>query len=379
MHKKYIDKSNKSMVIAMKYDVTIIGGGATGTSIFRDLSLRNFKVALLERNKIASGTTSASHQNLVSGMRYVLKDPIVAKECADENRILSKIAPDIVGKLSNYFVGFSDDYTEQALKEARRLGIPFTETDMKEVLKEIPALSSNLEIAIETADKNINARKFCWLNCQSAISNGGNLLEKIQIRNISNGNRYILETTDGRIETDYVINATGAWVNTIAGLAGVKIPLLYSQGTIVVLKTQSPRGIQYFHTPGDADAYIVHNSRAWLGTTSTTIDNPDDARPEPWADEYLQNKFSIVLPSLRRQKVLNRFVGVRPLIKNINEAENGRALSRDFNIAEEPEDFFHVVGGKLTTARLMAQHTSDLLCEKAGVNSRCMTDKEPLL
>ena len=98
----------------MRYEVVIFGGGATGTATFRDLALRGFSVALLERRTIASGTTSASHQNLLGGLRYVLSDPIVAQECAEENAIISAIAPEVVGELRNYFVGFNIEYASRA-------------------------------------------------------------------------------------------------------------------------------------------------------------------------------------------------------------------------------------------------------------------------
>ena len=95
----------------MRYEVVIFGGGATGTATFRDLAMRGFEAALVERRPIASGTTSASHQNLLGGLRYVINDPIVAQECAEENAIISAIAPEVIGKLRNYFVGFGTEYS----------------------------------------------------------------------------------------------------------------------------------------------------------------------------------------------------------------------------------------------------------------------------
>jgi len=361
----------------MKYDIIIIGGGATGTAIFRDLAMRGLYVVLIEKNKIASGTTSASHQNLVGGMRYVIKDPIVAKECAEENRIISKIAPNLVERINNYFVGFKNDYTEKALAKAKKLDIRADEMNIKETFKEIPVLNKDLDIVIETDDKNIDAQKFCWLNCMSAKKNGGNLLENTDIYKIKRENNYILLTSEGTLEASYVINATGPWINAIAGKMNIKIPLLYSQGTIIVQKTLSPRGIQYFHRPTNADAYIVHGEYAWLGTTSTTINSPEKVNLEYWAEAYLKENFSIIIPKVKYQKILKNFIGVRPLFKEKN-TKNGRAVSRDFRIIENPENFLHIVGGKLTTARLMAEKVSDEICKKVGINSKCKTDEESL-
>ena len=37
--------------------VIVIGGGATGSGVLRDLSLRGVKAVLVEKNDLASGTT----------------------------------------------------------------------------------------------------------------------------------------------------------------------------------------------------------------------------------------------------------------------------------------------------------------------------------
>ncbi|GME70820.1 unnamed protein product [Ambrosiozyma monospora] len=43
-----------------KYDVIVVGGGATGSGTALDLSLRGLKVLVLEKNDFASGTSSKS-------------------------------------------------------------------------------------------------------------------------------------------------------------------------------------------------------------------------------------------------------------------------------------------------------------------------------
>ncbi|MGA3359115.1 MAG: FAD-dependent oxidoreductase [Halobacteriota archaeon] len=371
----------------MRYEVVIFGGGATGTSTFRDLAMRGFSVALLERRTIASGTTSASHQNLLGGLRYVLSDPIVAQECAEENAIISAIAPEVVGELQNYFVGFSTEYAWGALRAAKKLHVKATELDLRDVFREIPSLNIDLAVAVETTDRNINAQRFCWLNCASAELCGGSLFQGTEVRAITQLNDgFRIKTNHGDLRTTYIINATGPWVNTVAAKLDTSIPVTYSQGTIIVQKALSPRGIQHLRQPSDADAYIVHDGYGWLGTTSTTINNPEEANPQPWADAYLKKEFAQILPGVKDQPTLSTFAGVRALAddnhpesaKNDSHFENGRRKSRDFRVIQAPKNAFHVIGGKLTTARLMAEKIADVICDKEARSARCQTAKEPL-
>jgi len=361
----------------MHFDIVVVGGGSTGTSIFRDLSMRGFKTVLIEKEIISGGTTQHSHQNLVGGLRYVIKDPTVAKDCAEENRTLSRIAPGLIGEKGNYFVGFECEYVDRALKAARKLGISIKEMDISDVLREIPSLNKSIEIAYLTEDKNINASEFCRLNCLSSIEYGGVLLENTEISSIRKGECFKINTDDGYIESDWIVNATGPWTNSIAGLLNINIPLVYSQGTIIIQETLSPRSIQYFREPSDGDAYIVHGSHAWLGTTSTRISHPQYAEPESWAEEYLKDEFSKIMPNVKKKPCLQKFAGIRPLIGKSDD-QDSRQISRDYEIIEPISGFISIIGGKLTTARLMAEVLSNYICNKMGTKKSCRTAIESL-
>ncbi len=92
----------------IKYDCVIVGGGATGTGIARDLALRGLRVVLLEKSDLSDGTTGRSHAMLHSGARYVFNDKEAAKECANESEILLRIAPHITDPCGGFFIGIID-------------------------------------------------------------------------------------------------------------------------------------------------------------------------------------------------------------------------------------------------------------------------------
>ncbi|MBM4324250.1 MAG: FAD-dependent oxidoreductase, partial [Deltaproteobacteria bacterium] len=77
----------------LKTEVLIIGGGATGVGIARDLSLRGIPSLLIEKGDFLSGASGRNHGLFHSGARYVVSDPEAARECITENRILRKIVP----------------------------------------------------------------------------------------------------------------------------------------------------------------------------------------------------------------------------------------------------------------------------------------------
>ncbi len=96
----------------IKTDVIIIGGGATGCGIARDLALRGIPHCLIEKGDFAAGATGACHGLLHSGGRYVVNDPAAARECYDENMILRRIGEKCVEQTGGLFVRLPGDSIE---------------------------------------------------------------------------------------------------------------------------------------------------------------------------------------------------------------------------------------------------------------------------
>src|SRR6056297_3862797 len=99
-------------------DVLVIGGGATGTGIARDLALRGVDVTLVERDGLAAGTSGRSHGLLHSGARYAEADGPEARACLEENRILRRIGGECVRDSGGLFVALAAD--DPAYFEAQR-------------------------------------------------------------------------------------------------------------------------------------------------------------------------------------------------------------------------------------------------------------------
>ncbi|HMQ01324.1 MAG TPA: FAD-dependent oxidoreductase, partial [Cyclobacteriaceae bacterium] len=87
----------KSKLRIEKYDLLIIGGGITGAGIALDAASRGLKVALVEKNDFASGTSSRSTKLIHGGLRYLKQmEFALVKEVGRERAIVHKIAPHLV-------------------------------------------------------------------------------------------------------------------------------------------------------------------------------------------------------------------------------------------------------------------------------------------
>jgi len=74
-----------------------------------------------------SGTTGRHHGLLHSGARYAVHDPVAARECIEENRILKSLAPQAIEQNDGLFVALSDvdvTFSKQFIEACQIAGIP---------------------------------------------------------------------------------------------------------------------------------------------------------------------------------------------------------------------------------------------------------------
>ncbi|HEX8823534.1 MAG TPA: glycerol-3-phosphate dehydrogenase/oxidase, partial [Archangium sp.] len=82
------------------FDLLVIGGGVTGCGIARDAALRGLKVALVEREDFASGTSSRSSRLIHGGIRYLEHGHLgLVFESSIERARLLRLAPHLVRPL----------------------------------------------------------------------------------------------------------------------------------------------------------------------------------------------------------------------------------------------------------------------------------------
>jgi len=110
----------------MRTTVVVIGGGANGLFTTLDLALRGINVTLVEKGDIGSGTSGKFHGLLHSGARYAVTDPEAAKECIQENKIISRIAPHAVKDTGGLFLGVTEsdlEFYERFISSLDKIGI----------------------------------------------------------------------------------------------------------------------------------------------------------------------------------------------------------------------------------------------------------------
>ena len=133
--------------------------------------------------------------------------------------------------------------------------------------------------------------------------------------------------------------------------------------------------------PGDADILVPCGPVCILGTSSVTVPGPEDLTVTPEEVQKLLGLGVELIPALAEARLLRIFTGARPSVcaeERCPARVDGRSAGTSpcwiTRLRKAFGGFISIVGGKLTTYRLMAKATADLICKKLAVNQPCATD-----
>jgi len=375
-----------------KTQVVVIGGGATGTGVLRDLALRGIDCILLEQNDLATGTSGRFHGLLHSGARYAVKDFSSARECIQENQIIKKIAPDCIEDTGGLFIAVKGDdpnYIKSWLENCSLADISIEEVSPSDLLQTEPALTKDISRVYMVPDAAVDGFSLAAANALSARNLGARVktyscatgfkIEKQKVRGV-----YVIDRYTGQedyIKCEFVVNATGAWAGQVAKMAGIGLNITPDKGVLVIFNHRiTNKVINRLRPPGDGDIFVPHGSVTVFGTTSQTTSDPNDS--EAAAEDVLRllEEGKQLFPGLDKMRLIRAFAGVRPLYQP-DGAGSGREATRDFFLIDHDrlhglEGMISMVGGKLTTYRLMAKAASDHVSKVLKVDKPCLTDKE---
>ena len=366
--------------------MVVIGGGATGCAVARDLCLRGFDATLVEHDDLGSGTSSRFHGLLQSGARYAVSDTQFAAECLRERETVESLAPSAVEPISGVFVSLREDppeFAERFVKGCRSARIPSEEIDPEQLMAEEPAISREVVRAFTVPDAVINPWRLVNLLADDVRRQGGRVLTRHRVTAINTEGgrlrsvRIAGKGTERVLEFDAAVNAAGPWGARVAALAGGQVDLELTKGSILVLAHRVVgRAVNRCRPPTSHDIVVPTGTVSLFGTTSEVVNDPDVTQVRPQEVQALLDGAEPLLPGIRACRALRAWAGVRPLFKPKEWSGEG-PLPRRHRIVDHREEgieqFFSLCGGSLTTHRLMAEEMCDHVCRRLGVNQPCGT------
>ncbi|MHB9286206.1 FAD-dependent oxidoreductase [Halobacteriales archaeon Cl-PHB] len=379
--------------------VLIVGGGAVGTGVARDLAMRGLEVTLVERGSLASGASGHMHTLLHSGARYADDDPETAAACYRENRILKRTARSCIADVGGLFLRLSADdeaYFDRKVEACEAADIPVETLTGDEARERDPTVADAVDAAIAVPDGIIDPVRLCLANARSAADHGATIRTNTDVVDVvvEDGAVSGVRVSESdlaatftphqveTIEADYVVNVAGAHVARVAAMADLEVPVRHSQGAMLSVDFPEQETVVNRCRPRtEGDIAVPFGGASILGTTDRDVAGPEDVDETAEEIDTVVEELSAVLPDVVDARPLRAYWGLRALVDE--NAEDSTEVSREFLLLDHEQrdgrwGMASVVGGKLTTHRLVAERVADHVCGAFGIDRACQTDEVPL-
>lgn len=379
------------------YDLLIIGGGITGAGIALDAAARGLKVALIEKDDFASGTSSKSTKLIHGGLRYLKQMEVgIVREVGQERAIVHRLAPHLViaEKMLLPLVK-GGTYGKMATSIGLRVydllaGVKGTDRrvmlDKQQTLEKAPQLREDILLGSGFyAEYRTDDARLTIENIKTAHEYGATVLNHIsaidfihendQVRGVVAKCKFTGQSFN--IKASVVVNAAGPWVDELRkknhSLKGKR--LFHSKGVhIVVPHERLPlKHSVYFDVPDGRMIFAIPRHRTtYIGTTDTPYSGDLNNIPIYLEDvNYLLDAANQMFPdaNLEVKDIESSWAGLRPLI--YEEGKSASEMSRKDEIFVSDSGLISISGGKLTGYRKMAEKVTDLVISKfSGSNHR---------
>ncbi|HLT82395.1 MAG TPA: glycerol-3-phosphate dehydrogenase/oxidase [Cyclobacteriaceae bacterium] len=387
-----------------RFDLLVIGGGITGAGIALDAVSRGLKVALVERDDFAYGTSSRSTKLIHGGLRYLKQLEFgLVKEVGSERAVVHNLAPHLVvpekmllplseGKSLGYLLTSFGlklyDWLANVKKSDQRRMLTRPQTLRYEPLLKKDFIKGGAiyaEYRTDDARLTLEVMKTAFQMgaiCVSYLAARDFLYEDKHIT----GARVVDVLTQQEIElhATAIVNATGPWVDDLrtadASLSGKHLHLTKGVHIVVPRERLPVKQAIYFDVNDGRMIFAIPRGRvSYIGTTDTNYRGDKDHVAATVEDaEYLIQAVNDTFPSvqLSLNDIESSWAGLRPLIHE--EGKSASELSRRDEIFESSSGLISIAGGKLTGYRKMAERVVDLVIHRyfgEQVLRECATDR----
>lgn len=387
------------------YDVVVIGGGINGVGIAADAAGRGLSVFLCEQNDLASATSSASSKLIHGGLRYLeYYDFALVRSSLIERKILLRSAPHLV-QPKRFVVPFLKEHRSfwyirlglflydmmgHSRTFKRSKAINFSPTDPTNPLK------LSIRKGFIYTDCFVDDARLVIANALRAQRSGAEIATRMKCIDAKRIDDIWQIQLKNEITQEYIsikaralVNAAGPWVddvinnvlhvpskNHIRLVKGshIIVPKLYDREQAYVLQHKDGRIV-----------FVIPYLKQFSMVGTTDVDyagDPYKVKIDLQEMEYLCEIVSEYFHHpLKSQQIISTWSGVRPLVddKSSNLAAINRGYRLDMSVdANKKLPLLNIFGGKLTTYRLLAEQSVNLLAPYFKQCSSPWTAKRPL-
>ena len=362
------------------YDVIVIGAGAVGCAVARELSRYQLRILVLEKEADVAAGASGRNSAVVHAGFNNRPGSRMAELCVEGNKGFEALCRelDVPYKKTGKFVVALDEEDRTTLgrlmENGQANGCPGLRLLGEQELRErVPGVAGIA--AMESPETAIfDPFLYTVALAENAAANGAAFRFESEVTGIRRADgRFFIETAEKIFESHCLVNCAGVYSDRIAAMAGIQGYTIYPcRGEYILLDkvADSLLDIPVYPTPKPGDGGLgIHltptvHGNVLLGPSAEYIGERDDVAATGEVFSRLLREARQLLPTLDPSTVIGTFSGIRP--KQAPPDEGG---FWDFVLRDEPDcpGFLSLVGIEspgLTASLPIARRVCSLLRER---------------
>jgi glycerol-3-phosphate dehydrogenase len=364
-----------------EYELIVVGAGINGAAIAREAAVAGFKVLVVERGDIGSGTSSASSRLIHGGLLYLehFELGLVYESLRERERLL-ELAPHLVEPLELCIPVY-----RSARRKRWQVGIGLALYDLLStgksvpnkrlfdrdgLLAHMPGLNSDgLVGGASYYDAQVRyPERLVLENVRDAVAHGAAVATYTRVTGVrvERGRAVGVEWQSARgagiARAPLIVNAAGPWVDDVLGSIRHTRLIGGTKGSHIVVPpfAGAPRVGVYVEASADRRPFFIlpWNDLLLIGTTDERYEgDPGVAGIDARERAYLASETMRVFPGAAglAERVLYTHTGVRPLPYKPRGAEGAITRRHIIRRHRAARGVYSIVGGKLTTHRALAE------------------------
>lgn len=307
--------------------VVVIGGGIIGLSIAYQLQTRNVDVTVIEKSRIGAGATDRAAGGIRSQFTTPVSIQLSQHSKAIWNQFSHDFGVDIGFQQPGYLYLARDETTleqfQTVMDEHRTHDVPSKLLEPEEITTRWPQINTDNYVGGTYcptdgyADPHLALQGYYEAACEEGVDCkiGAPVVD---IR--TDGDRVVgVHTPEAAINSDFVVNAAGAWANQIGQLAGVDLPVVPKRRQVILVNPETAMDTTVpFTTDLDAGMYFRPDGdgTALLGghfQDSDTRVDPDEYRQsveQDWMASALEHARDVASVFGGASRILDGWAGL---------------------------------------------------------------------
>lgn len=337
------------------YDVIIIGAGAVGCAIARELSRFRLKIAVLEKEcDVAAGTSGRNSAVVHAGFNNK-PGSLMAQLCVEGSQGFEQLSEQLgipYQKTGKYLIAFDQEdveILEALIRQGEANGVRgLRMVDADTLHASVPHVGGIAAMySPETAI--INPFLYTIALAENAAENGVSFFFRHKVYSIVHqGDGYRVSAGDQSFHSWYVVNSAGLYSGKVAEMVGVSGYRIYPcRGEYFILDKAASElmPVPVYPAPkkgiGGLGVHLTPTTKGNLliGPSAEYIEDPEDYASTAQIMDKLFAEAKQLLPALERRQIIGSYCGIRSKLAPPDEGG-----FHDFVICEKPEGMIHLIG-----------------------------------